>query len=354
MCRGCLPSQRLFAVKVCDKASKTVPKMDDSQEPRTDSALPSPTSDIEPSTTHVLRRTHFMGSPLLVNEPVMAMSAIAYPSDSPTAADFAAFHPNIGRVETRGGRRHSLFLRLGKDAIDTKVYQKPETPHTSPSSDTSSLKKGIVYESFSGGSVRFPKMRSKDNLRSRSGLFTTPPSSPIGRRPYEAYSASATVSSRPRKSAPKPILTVSVDDLDYAFIDMVSPSPSPAISIDTPPSRKTNNERKFSFDANATPDWEIVEANALQRSGLAASTADMPPSPITAFLSGQPATQITALADETFLPQTPVPLPTTRFYNSAFYAFGRFTSRRQTPHGTVKLHYQHVTGLGDDHEDFKD
>ncbi|KAK5077811.1 hypothetical protein LTR70_000044 [Exophiala xenobiotica] len=256
----------------------------------------------DPASTEVLRQTQFMGKPLLVNEPLMSMSAIAYPGDLPTAQGFAAFHPNIGRITAKDGRRQELFLRLNKMSMVTKAYQK-QSPPQGPTPPVAQRKEAPKYQPFSKVVPTAPAIWPADDILSKSGLFTTPPTSPQqpkGRFPeittrrmpapistYEAYrptttaaapklTSTAEASKRPLKRARTNVAykprAASVQDTDYNFIDLASPSPSPS----PPTAASSPSPRKFSFDANAPADWELIQTPS--RHSASASAPPPPPS----------------------------------------------------------------------------
>ncbi|KAK5943949.1 hypothetical protein PMZ80_003230 [Knufia obscura] len=363
--------------------------------------------ELEPASTNVLRQTQFLGKPLLVNEPLMSRSAIAYSSDSPTAQSFAAYHPDIGHVAAKDGRRQELYLRLNKTSVTMGAYERALPPRgpTPPVVGQRGLTEHLPVPKVS---ARCPAIWPANDVVSKSGLFITPPTSPAepqGQLPevttrrwsstYDAYSPADSInapltstddaSKRPLKHArasiayktytgkplPKPILTASVQDTDYDFIDMATPSPSPPSDS----SSSSSSNRKFSFDADAPPDWQIIEASTQHTTPRARYPEDLTLRHSQTFIArnsanelyfttspfsmesqpSHPSPNLTTISPrrnsspsssplsisitslETIDSTTPPPQPTTRFYPSAILAHGRFQSRRKTPRGTVKL-----------------
>ena len=268
-----------------------------SQEPRSvEMANP---GELEPATTDVLRQTQFMGKPLLVNSHIMSNSSIAYPGHSPTAQAFAAFHPYIGSITAKDGRRQELYLRLNKTSLVTKAYEK-QPPPRGPSPTLEIRSEPPDYQPFSRLIVTGPATWPANDVLSKSGLFLTPPSSPAKlkgcfpeittgqpqaqRASYEPYRPTAATSapkltstedaskrslkpSRPNIAykpytgipLPNPILTISVQDTNYNSVETVTPEPSQPQSATSLSDSPTS--RRFSFDSNAPPDWELIRGS---------------------------------------------------------------------------------------------
>lgn len=369
-------------------------------------------SEVQPASAQVLRQTQFMGKPLLASDPLMSMSAIGRPWNSPDVREFEAFHPNIGYVTARDGQRQELFLRLDKAAIFTKVYEKSEPPTAQDETTGHRAERSPTYQAFSKAAVTIPVFYAAADGLTRSGLFTTPPTSPraglqlsttnvdlnptgkaekvtesvylSSERPkplYQAYRPPTSQESNTSRSflgkSLRPILTTSVQDADYSIINVSTPDVSPRLC----PRIRTGAPRRFSFDFDAPEDWEYIDAYSRthSRSNSIGETApclkdrnfitdraelfitespqeiDEAPfcdvSPVTTdeteSTSPSSGTTISPISPEAYMSSGPAPFPTTRYYASAIYQFGRFVSRRQTPYGTVKLPH-HVINRSED------
>ena len=379
--------------------------------------------ELEPVTTDVLRQTQFMGKPLLVNNHIMTMSSIACRGDSPTAQAFAAFHPYIGSITARDGRRQELYLRLNKTSLVTKAYEK-QLPPRGPSPPIDVRSEPPEYQPFSRLVVTEPAICPANDMLSNSGLLLTLPSSPAkpkGRFPnrqtrqspaqrasYGPYQPAAATSapiltstedaskrslkpSRPNiahkpyigKPLPTPVLTVFALDTDYSLIEKGNPEPS--LPQPATPLSGSSTARKFSFDFDSLPDWELIRGSPrtstlpsnlrhtvppprdltlrTSQTFLAESYIGLLPSPNLTTISPRTKTSlpespgpelpspsilvdaqltrspspIDITAVETVDTQPRIPYPTTRFYGSAIWTYGGALSRRWTSKGTIKV-----------------
>jgi len=392
------------------------------------------TGELSPFSAEILGRVHFFGEPLLVSGSTPDIPANPYSRNGVPAKQYIAYPADSQSMVTGHGKRNTRLLQFGKMAL-AKAYEKPKPTVT----EQMVLQKAPLarpqYQSFSQSAVELPTFSDRRNPISGSGFFTTPISSPMkpifeleapqGKPEQNAstqhkvfraypgvtlakesmvntsteYKAYQTLPSQaPPTVAQVPILTASMQDTDYTFVDLVSPEPSPAKSVSS--SSEDRHSRRFSFEHGAPDDSVIIEqsyhcshqnARATNENRYLGSFLDLdsdsdddedenmspisPPSPLpehhTHLVTDSPRSYYalpsmqnsplsstvrdgpsplltTKSTPESSPPASPVPVPppTTRYYPMAFAASGgRSSLRYRGPHGTIKNpHHSKILG----------
>jgi len=208
----------------------------------------------------------------------------------------------------------------------TKAYEEQSPPQgvTLPSTEQ---KDAPWCQAFCKTPMTLPTTWPADDILSKSDLFTAPPTSPtwskgrfqeistrqmpVRSSTYEAWqpavataapklTSTAEASRRPLKHArtsliyksdtgkshPTPILNASVQDTDYDFIDLASPEASP------PTAASSLSSRRFSFDANAPADWELIQIPSRQPAPAPGRTPTPPPKDMTPRTSLSPTDEL--------------------------------------------------------------
>lgn len=205
------------------------------------------------------------------------MSATATSSRPVSLQEFEAFQPDIGHINSTRGTKHNLFLQLGKAITSSlpKAYEKaayspgPNTSFPLPATPTTSaIKYGIQERTVlnkSDDTLTATQLRAKmpsPTICEDWDDFMAGCRKPVSYTPYQPGNSTSETPGRiieaatKRRSAtpfPRSIPSISVQDAEYMFVDLISPS-----ELGPDPNER---ERKYSFDENALPDWEIVSKN---------------------------------------------------------------------------------------------
>ncbi|KAK5087094.1 hypothetical protein LTR05_004265 [Lithohypha guttulata] len=287
----------------------------------------------------------------------------------PLVGMYKPFRPDIKAVTEQSGTRHGLYSRVTPsmylmlpDAYIRRDTESSEASSTKAKDVQPDQYRSFAYQAFRCGwnEERLPTWSVSRTISQETELFLTVTDVLDEASPSVDEHFSDPSSTKRQE----PSLKVSNEDADYTLEDTIDPD------LSTVP---LNSQRKFSFDADALADWTIVEnsyrsykrsqSRRIPEVGRTSTTSNSVTTyEVSHLVNDNPtylpynpkqhkaATRITSDVDKAHT--TPVALPTTRFYSGAVHAFGRFTSRRITPRGTISLRHPAESG-GDDQEQFE-
>ncbi|KAJ9651568.1 hypothetical protein H2198_009154 [Neophaeococcomyces mojaviensis] len=337
------------------------------------------------SSPNLLRHTCFLSESLPVNGSVSRMYAPTYSSDGVPIEQFIVCHSDSKPAVTGHERENMFSWRPGK-MENIKAFEKLELPAPKETGISNFPLGQLQHKDFARSAIESPNFIACKSRLPELRPSTTPMLSPEAPRfEMEVYQGKPKQSAYIRHeasmacpgtthmnnstdyaayhtfpiSARVPILTTSIQDFDFTFVDLVSPEPSLVEALPLTPT--SGRSRRFSFEFGAPDDSLTIEESyqaSLQHGRLFEDTncagsflgldsdakgdeieidcSILPPSPLLTTKS---------TPEPTPLPSPmPTSLPKTRYYPGALAALGGYLSlRRKGPRGTLKIsHYSNV------------